>query len=382
MNQLEDAKTNSAIQQLRLTKAEYKKAYALAITNKSIDKYQVLRSFMAVGNIAGSNEVLKELQPDNPDYFLDKARLHNMLGEWERTLEECEKGMKLNLSPLYLMTYLQVASVANYELGHYQESLISINKIESLGFIQSAPTLLFYNKLLKTKIEHLTSNINKDLGDIQLILNQIITNNLLNLDTLLAWLRCKIDLMRMLNLPHAQYSNAALAVSRQLGDQLYHSLAQLDHQVASHDLQHSFQSSFERVAKIRDEVLAPEAKTTTARLMQNYLKFGKKEQRIKNTIVNDVTKTIVLSDINLSINLEPFSFHFHAPKEKSINALKVLYRGDTSKEVFFKYLWNHQYADHLHNNLIRTLISRMRKTFSVEIKSSKSVLSLKDTIVC
>lgn len=366
---------------------------ALAITEQ-LNPLMQLRAHIFRGTFSEAKKIIEQIVNDGnfeqnksvaTEVTLEQARLKAFEGAYSECVEFATLALSMNPTAVSKSTLYQIRALAFYELGQFQESLRDLDIVDSLESLLPFASSSFYSKILRIKIIAICQNPDQARKSLDLLWMQ--KNPQLNdPDILLTLVRAEVDIRKHTQEPTYEWTVASYKLAYHMGDRLYAALARLDMACAStvsnlDDFIKTEALEFKKIATLKEEVLGRSELISTS--MQGWLNY--RDEALESQIClqsSDIYESLVILTKKLAISFYPFQVVDLQKKPNLLKAITVLANGPVDKEAFFQQVWQmSNYHAHLHDNLVRTTLSNIRKTLKLDVKSSDSVISLPSTLM-
>lgn len=358
----------------RVIESNFRKSEAL-LSLHDHHPMQEVRTLFLRGQLAAARELLEKLESqeltslEKVELALERARLFSYEGKWSEAKAACDAAIGMRPSSLTLMTLHSVRSVAHFELGHFDLALLDLDRVRSFSEIYPYSISRFYAENLKAKIfirqnpESLVSLQEKLLASLQSLKK-------ISADHLLTLLRTYADMAFVTKQSPVKYSSAAFLLADQMGDNLYRELSRVELATLSGDLS-KVSGEYARVTQLIDG-----SKTTTAQALRR--QFGSEPQ----AVFPEGTEKIFWIATGIVIDLKNLKISQFENHHRLFSAVQILSEGSLSKAKFFERVWNQKrYSPHLHDSLVRVLLSRLRKELGASVSSQNGTLSISGAII-
>jgi len=360
-----------------------------------VEPIQKLKSLIARGFLLEAQSLLGNLkaQPHLDDsvlteLLLEEARIAILEGNWAAGFTAASSAFSKKPSAVTRLTLLQVRAAALFELGEFPAALRDLDTAESMITLFKNGSLPIFIKTLKSK---LLARVHGEKAA-EIYLNEAwkwtLENNELSFDNLIVLLRAQAELKLLRGENPLQEILAHQRLAEAQGDRLFSALGVLELYYLlgkSEGLKlklDAFASEFSRVKKLVEEKeKSAELKSTSALTLKKLEELGLEKSAAHQTLVN--VKSIVLATRKVIIHVSPFQVVDSILQEKLFEAIAILSKGPVAKTDFFKTLWKMpKYIPHLHDSTLRALLSRIRKTTGLEIKTLPSgILEMPGVVV-
>ncbi len=373
--------SNSHIQLLNMLYREGKQRAALALTheNDELHSLEKLRIYIENSHYENAHQELTSLKQQltmlsgaektelEMELLLEEARLHALNAQWELAQEKLTLLITLKPNAITLATALQSRANVYFERRLFNESMKDLESINSLAVIYPDLAVKLYSDVLKIKIQAHSSQ--RMLLQAKKSIQKLWDEHQKTPETALTILRLEISCLKLEKRNYLKQASACYWLAYHMGDLLYASLALIDIYTAiSKEQQGELYTYLEFYLK-----LYPRAQ----------IEFEANKHLCGNESVIDFnifnsTSSLVLCDQNLIFhNTNSGIEYISLPKrDQLVEAINVLSQGPIFKDEFFKQCWKKRHFSlHLHDNLVRTLICRIRKETKINILSqSKSLV--------
>ena len=367
-----------------------RKSEAIALTEK-VHSLLKARSFIMRGKLNSASTILKTLRENSgedlepTEILLEEARVANAHGEWSLAVKLATDAIDSGPSAVSALTLYQIRALALFEQGNFSSALRDLENAESLCEIFPKSSAGFYARVSKARLLARTRGLETG----RIALDALWKEEQLDNDLVLTLLRAEIDIRRLEKRRTLECSAYSYHVAHRLGDLLYSNLALVDiyYSVSQEDrvsIQTSIQqakSEFIRIQKLCDEIESESPASTTAQTIRRYAERSETLGRYSQVdLKNGATAFLIPESSNL--------FHFELNRVFKIeygkvgDALLLLIRNSRIKKSdFFSHLWGAQkYSPRLHDNLIWNLLTRMRKSLSIDLTVEDETVVLKSKI--
>jgi tetratricopeptide (TPR) repeat protein len=306
------------------------------------------------------------------EVYLEKARLAALSRRWEDCVEACTRALASQPAAITQLTLYQVRALAWFELGEMSRALSDLSRIESLAPLFPDAPPAFYARALEARIRARTRSPAHGQAIAAELLRATLGRRALNLDDALTLLRLEIDLRRLQSQAILPLAIATHAIADAIGDRLYAAYALLDAYCAMNRtppeaLQASEWREFEAARVLEQEIFSVLPRTsTTAETIRNSMtgpSEAPQEQLTPLTLIFWKTHS-------LRFDLRSRTVKKVSVSERSLAIATVIADFPRiSKSGLFARTWpGMRYTPRLHDGLIRTSLSRLRKETGLELK--------------
>ncbi len=398
----------SKVHHALVVESDYRKGFALGQMHKGDSPLTYARSLIQRGHLKDAKLFLSELTTIAGDDHLslsfikfEQTRIAFFESDWHGTIQFGQKVSELKPPSATLLALFQLEANAHFELGHFEQAYLDLEKVEALGILFPHALSLLYAQMLSVRL--LARQVGPESAERRL--NQIMAAKLRDQkcdnDILFSYFRTKMDINRVKGVSALNESFACYLLSVAAGDKLYAGLALLDiycefganpPELLLSRLE-LIKKEFTRVQYISDEMHSNDPMTVTGQTMkrQRQNTFVNSSHRLlKNNILTDALDEHLLERYTLLApthfilaQLKPQIFQYIAKKTQLLDALIVLSEGPISKEKFFNKMWGSQkYTPRLHDTLISSLLHRFKKDLKLSFRvDDQMVLCDKEIVV-
>ena len=346
--------------------------------------------FLEAGQIIEDFDVTSVTEEKKHEFYALCGRYYNYMGEWQSSVEACQKGLDLKPSGVTVLSYLMTQAVSLFEMGEFVRAQINIKQVIALADLYPYLTLVDYARVLDAKITALLEgekNARKKLlRDVELLQRK----KRLNLDSLLAGLRTQIDIDRLAGVKHSNAAMACYVIASLMGEDLYKEMAWTDYMVSKRDLSALEQylpraRRFTKISHMIEDVRSQHSRSVTTQLMIDYINGGESELAADEVLERPDTeqyKKIIWLDASLMINIEENSIEPLKLGAKQESFLRAIKDGMDSKEEIFCHVWEmKKFTKRLHDNVIHCTLSRMNKKIGTDFKTEAGKISCSHSLI-
>jgi tetratricopeptide (TPR) repeat protein len=365
-----------------LHEANAKKAEAFCLLTVKNPFIQA-KSFLSRGRLSDAKEILNNMSESqqDPEVLLEKTRLAFYNGQWDEGLKTANRALMLSPTAVTQMTLFQLQSVCFYEMGMFSQAMKAIEKIESIGTLFPNSRTLYYAQALKVRILFLQN----DVRNAQLALLDLwreTSSGSFNRDGLLTLLRTEFDRSRIEKAPNKLIALAALKAAEDIGDRLYIAFSKLDlwalgvNRLYVDPLLKEYREEFARIDGLLKSIETKDPSSTTARILLESIVEAE-----DTTAVSDPEYIIHLG-AGVAIQLNDLSVRKFKIDAKHFDILRFIGNAEKTKEELFHTMYGGQkYIPRLHENILDTQLSRIRKETGVILKSRQGLVFLENCLV-
>ena len=389
---------NTQIYLARTAENNARKAEALLYTEPA-DPFQELRTLLSRGQFEDAEKKLAELNSSldatavhsRVELYLDQSRLAAYRNDWIKSLELCNEGLALNPTVVTRMTLLQVRSLALFELGQFAGARKDIDLISSLATLFPATPNAFYAGVLKARIAARTGGVQAGFAQLMPLRKHLQQATSGGRDLLLTLLRTEIDLLRLNDQNITAHAVACFVLAEQMGDELYAGLAFLDlylsvsleFRKALEGTLKVYSSRFEKLRSLLNEVETGIPGSTSSKTIKMAVAIAASPDFLSQAALTapQQIKSLVLLSAHQVIELDPFRIRTTEFQEKAMAVLQIMKAEPILKAELMKRVWNVKYSSHLHDSVLRTTFTRLRKTTGATIRSAEGKVTLEGVLI-
>ena len=367
----------------RLRDSDARKAEAVAELYPDMDPLQRIRSYLLRGSLDLAREILmslevshqfREMAPEMAiEIYLEHTRLCAFEGKWILALQLSQTALELRPTGISSLTLRQIRAVAFMELCEFAKAQREIDSAISLARLFPRTGLSIFVAATQVKVLAFQGQSTEARSKLDRAWADLKQGSELNLDNTLTLLRAEIETLRSRGQPVATLSYAALTMARMTGDRLYEALSTLElfssiSKEAKQNWQPALneaQESFARVRTLTEELSQDLEPTASARSIL----LSKVEEGFFRTPTQvDETKKVILLDREIAIVGRELKVENLKLSKQIKKALMAVSMGPVEKEEFFRAVWGEQkFVSELHDDVIRSLLHRIRKFHGIEI---------------
>jgi hypothetical protein len=363
---------SQAIYQALCGDFDSRKAEALCLSADA-HPLQELRVHLRRGKLAEARRLLGALEAHaaapglRAELEMERARYFAFVGDWRSCWAASCAGLEGEPAPITRMSLFQIRTVAHYELGDFAAASRDIERTEDLGRLFPKAVCSLYSLTFRARIAAVTGHP----AAAARILGRAWREDAGNPgpDDLLTLVRTEADLLRSEGKPTATYALASHFLAEAMGEGLYAalSLAEL-HQVTGgavpESLRHKLLAGCEQFARVSRLLEAAEEELSTSqRLVRRPAGASRGE------LPDRVDRIFLLRQARL-VRLEPFAAESRPISPQSAKALAALADGPLARAELFRRVWDRiRYSPALHDGLIKSLLSKVRKESGLPVES-------------
>ncbi len=382
----------------RILKNDYRLASALEL----IEEFPVIEKIknkLSMGQLADAQKMLSEIkdkmseEDDIGEVKLEACRLAFFSGDFEASIKEGSECIQLSLSGPTKMAAYQVRANAFFELGKFEQCKSDLDSVSLLAKLYPFSPVIFYSDTAKVRLWARTRSPEYAFEKLKALFNQRQRAGQVNLDVLLTYLRVKIDILRLQKEDFYPEAAACFLIANSMGDQLYAGLSLLDIWTSVNAKQkktlaphlEAARRDFSRVDRFaRETEDGSDSKCVLSQGINDFMKTSMKFPDRKDVypILDAQFDCIFIEEHSLWVQLRKQKLYFMSVRPQINSAVNILRKGPISKENFFKKLWGQNEFHSLnHDNLIRTLLSRIRTETKLNIVSRAGKIHLNDEVI-
>ncbi len=380
----------------RLQVEEWKTREVLAASLSLKTEFPLLhlRASIQSGRMHEAQDILRQWDQSNANHSetselaLQKIRLSYFEGDWESVVSRVTEFLTANPPLTSRIAAVQMSAIASFEVGHLGAAIRSIDEVCTLGSLYPKAASLFYAQIFRARIVLRDQGPQSALTELDTVLQQWLRIRGPDPDLLLTYLRLKTEVLRWTRTSALQEIEAAGLIANRMGDRLYQAMAELDWLVATGAnanqlLLLSNREPFTRVMTWVRELLNDVPSSESARVLCESWKNAVRSN--KPPLSFDLMTTnsfVLLRNFGLLWDGDSGSVLDLKADVQLTQALELLSKGQIQREQFFNQTWNLKFHPLKHDNLLNTLIYRLRKKTGVQIKSKDGEICLKSRVLC
>lgn len=339
---------------------------------------QSLKTEIFLGNLRRAQVILElGLESNRKDkevyleFLIEKARLCLYNADWANGISTTTALLTEDLPLVSKLTVLQMHAAALGEAGDIDKALYIISTIEPLEKLYPGGNVIFYAKNQRVKLIARKGDLDSAFkGFEELWQSYIVRNSALSLDFLLTLARTQMEL-RTLRQQNAQsWGWLAVRLCKMMGDRLFEALtlAELLRNHNASSINGVFESHLSIPSLVREFPRVAwylGTQDTTAAVLAN-------EPPALSASICIFRGRGLVADLSCRQRMTVGS------DSVLVSAIEFLLRGSCSREDMFMHLYSIPYRQTKHSNGLRTLLSRLRKAFHVEIITQDERIELAD----
>jgi tetratricopeptide (TPR) repeat protein len=382
----------------RILQNDYKMASALELIEE-FPLIEKIKNKLSVGELTEAAKMLSEIktklseEDDLGEVKLESCRLAFFEGNFEESIKEGSECIRLSLSGPTKIAAYQVRANAFFEIGKFDQCLSDLENVSLLAKLYPFSPVIFYADTAKIRLWARTRSPEYAMQKLKNLFIQRQRIGQINLDTLLTYLRVKIDILRLQKEDFYSEAAACFLIANSMGDKLYTGLALLDIWTSVNASQRKILTPNLEIARrefSRIERFAREAENTSKSkcvLSQGINEFVNAKIKLPNrvnihSVIDGQFDCIFIREQSLWVNLKKQKLYFMPIRPQITSAIDILKKGPITKEKFFKKLWSQNEFHSLnHDNLIRTLLTRVRTETKLNIVSRFGEIHLIDEVI-
>jgi tetratricopeptide (TPR) repeat protein len=363
----------------RLLESDARKAEAVAELYPDMDPLQRIRSYLLRGSLDLAREILFSLESSQQspemaiEIYLEQTRLNAFEGKWLMALQLSQTALDLKPTGISSLTLRQIRAVAFMELGEFVKAQREIDSAISLAKLFPRTGLSLFVAATQIKVLAFQGQQAQAQSKLERAWADLKSGPEFNLDNTLTLLRAEIETIRSQQKPVAELSYAALTMARVTGDRLYEALSTLELIAGLSDRMKSTwaasltsaNQSFARIRTLTEEINQDAIPSSSATSISRSIVDGRFARSPDNI---DETLKIILLRREIAIDCRELKVENLKLSKQIQKALLALAHGSVEKEDFFRAVWGDQkFVPDLHDDVIRSLLHRIRKSHGIEI---------------
>jgi hypothetical protein len=360
---------------------DFQKAEALSMVHPSINPLQLLKTQIAVGSYEAASELLLKMQESisegdqdkHIELVLEAARMACHQGEWAMAEKLSAQGLASLPTGITQLTLRQVRSTALIELGRLREAGMEIRLAKILSQLFPHGNLQVYVQATEVRWQTRSGDLKKAHQLLTTIWRNL-SDTALNIDVCVVLCRVELEI-RQLSLKRFDHLALGIwAMCERNGDKLYSALAAAEIPFSS------------AVLKFWDKEFELAGLYSRARLA-----ISAKHSRVNHTPSHAVEltpeesrdlQTLILESWNIQVDLRTLKVSRVKYSDQVWKALSAIAGINLPRAEFFKQVWELQkFVPEIHDDVVRRLISRLRKTTGCQVTVVSGAVGLPSTLV-